>query len=217
MGVGEESFMPSSKTYRRILDEHSHTFIAQGNHVAFLQFVKRYKRAAQSLAYELIEAKYKSCGVTPIEIATVCNDAFPYVVKKFDPQRCSFYAFWRTTIELQIADYVGNNYFSEKSKTQISFISFDEDYNDNCFALDSVMENDENYQRVRSIRELKNMIIKNKRQFEHQEFMMLLLTLEGYTMADFEHTGITSQSTLYLTFKKAMYKLMNVIRNEKKN
>ena len=208
--------MPSYKTYRRILDEFFHTFAAQGNHVAYLQLLKRYKKAAQSLAYELIDIKYNGCGVSLSELVTICNDAFSYVVKKFDPQMCSFYSFWRKSTELQISDYMSNHYYSEKSKTQVSFVSFDEDYNENIFALDFVAENDENYQRIRSIREIKNIILKHKHDFEHQEFMLLLLSLEGYTMADFEHTGITSQSTIYLTFKKAIGKLNNVLRNEKK-
>lgn len=208
--------MPSYRTYRRILDERTHTFIAQGNHVAYVQLQDRYKRASQALIHELTDIKYQTCGVTPNELTTVCNDAFPYVVRKFDPQRCAFYTFWRKTVELQIADYVNNNYYSEKSRTQISFVSLDEDYNESTFVLDSVMESDENYQRMRSIRELKITINRHKRDFERQEFMMLLLTLDGYTIADFEHTGITSQSTLYLTFKKAINKLANIIRSEKK-
>ena len=208
--------MPSYKTYRRILDERTHTFIAQGSHAAYVQLQDRYKRATQAFIHELIDIKYKNCGVTPSELITICNDSFPNVVRKFNPQKCSFYTFWRKSIELQIGNYMSTNYYSEKSKTQVSFVSFDNDYNENTFVLDSVMENDENYQRMRSIHELKLMINKHKRDFEHQEFMMLLLTLEGYTIADFEHTGITSQSTLYLTFKKAIGKLANIIRSEKK-
>ena len=208
--------MPSYKTYRRILDERTFTFIAQGSHVAYVQLLDRYKRASQAFIHELIDLKYKSCGVTPGELTTICNDSFPNVVRKFNPQQCSFYTFWRKTIELQIGNYVCNNYFTEKSKTQVSFVSFDDDYNENTSVLDSVRESDENYLRMWSIRELKLMICKHKHDFEHQEFMMLLLTLEGYTIADFEHTGITSQSTLYLTFKKAIGKLINIICNEKK-
>ena len=123
--------MPSYKTYRRILDERTHTFIAQGSHAAYVQLQDRYKRAAQAFIHELIDIKYKNCGVTPSELITICNDSFPNVVRKFNPQKCSFYTFWRKSIELQIGNYMSTNYYSEKSKTQVSFVSFDNDYNEN--------------------------------------------------------------------------------------
>ena len=209
--------MLSSKTYRRRLDEQCHELVAQGNHVAYLQFQKRYKKNALSLAYDLIDSKYRGLGIVPLELVTVCNDHFSYVVKKFSPWMCSFYTFWRKTVELQIADYVNNNYFSDKSKLQSSIIRFDDDYNENIFDFDCIAETDQNEDKSRLIRETKRTIVAHKSEFEHQEFMLLLLTLEGYTISDFEHTGITSQSTLYLTFKKAITKLANINQRNKKN
>ncbi len=209
--------MLSSKTYRRRLDEQSHELVAQGNHAAYLQFQKRYRYRALYLVYDLIDCKYKGLGIVPTELVTVCNDHFPYVVKKFNPWLCSFYTFWRKSVELQIADYVNNTYFSDKSKTQSSISCFDDDYNENIFDFDCVAETDENIARNRLVYELRRTILAHKEEFEHQEFMMLLLTLDGYTMADFEHTGINSQSTLYLTFKKAITKLDNIMKKNKKN
>ena len=205
--------MPNRTTYRRILDEQEHTLVAQGSHEAYLRFLKRYKKISESLAWELLDIKYKGCGAGITELITVCSDHFPYVVKKFNPEMCSFYTFWRKSVELQITDYVTNNYYSDKSKTTTSFVSFDEDYNDNVFILS---ESDEDYHRIRSINEIKRVILNHKELFEHQEFMMLLLTLDGYSLKDFEHTGITSQSTLYLTFNKAILKLMRLFQSDKK-
>jgi len=203
------------KSYRRILDEHLHALVAQGNHAAYKQLENRYKKAADLLTKELIHSKYSNCGVTPSEITSVCTDNFSYIVKKYDCSMSAFYTFWRRTIELQIADYVNSNYFSDKSKTLVSFISYDEDLSDSLIGLEYIAEIDENNQRMRQIHEIKSVILANKSEFENAEFMMLLLTLDGYSIADFEHTGITSQSTLYLTFNRAIAKLEKILKKEK--
>lgn len=205
-----------SKTYRRILDEQSHVLVAQGNHAAYLQFIKRYKRNALSLAYDLIDSKYKGLGIPPLEIASVCNDHFPYVVKKFTCGYGSFYTFWRRSVELQINGYVNDNYFSDKSKLQSSMIHIDENNNEFPFDLDRIAETDENEDRERLICELRRIMIMHKSEFEHQEFMLLWLTLDGYKLTDFEHTGINSLSTIYLTFNKATTRLLNIIKRYKK-
>lgn len=209
--------MLGSKTYNRLIDELLHTLIAQGNHAAYELLLKRYRRRALSLAFDLNDSKYRGLGIPTGDIVTVCNDHFRYAVKKFTPWLSAFYTFWRRTVELQINGYVNDNYFSDQTKIQLSVIRFDEEFNERTLDLERIAETDENEDRERLVCELRRFIIIHKNDFEHQEFMMLLLTLDGYKISDFEHTGITSLSTLYLTFKKATTKLTNLIERHKKN
>ena len=207
--------MPTGKSYKRILDEHLHDLIAQGNHEAYLKLSRRYKRYAEILATETLD-KCSALGVTYSEIMTVCSDNFLYVVKKYDHQRCSFYTFWQNTIERFVMDYITTTYCSETAKTFRSCFSFDEENSERRFVTEMLLETDEEQLNEAKIRDVKAVIEKNKDAFRHEEYAMLLLVLQGYSLADFEHSGIMSMSAVYLTFNSACVKLKKMFDYHKK-
>lgn len=206
--------MPS-KSYNRILDEHLHILISQGNHEAYLKLAKRYKDYADSLAIELLE-QYPGSGVSISEIVSICSNVFPHVVKKYDHQRCSFYVFWREASENAIMDYLIENSYLSNARFFKGVIQLDESVDDKRTHLDFVSENDDDYHKERMIKELKRLLNHYKLHFTRQEFALLHLSLQGYSIKDLEHSGILSRSHLYLTFNNACQKLRSIVKQRKK-
>ena len=206
--------MPS-KSYTRILDEHLHILISQGNHEAYLRLTKRYREYANSLARELLD-QYPGSGVSFIDAVAICSDVFPKVVKKFDHQKCSFFVFWKESSENAIVDYLLDNSYQANAKVFRGIIRLDEETSERRLFFDRVSENDNDYYKERLIKELKRLLNHYKVHFKRQEFALMHLILQGYDVKDLEHTGMMSRSHLYLTFNSACEKLRRIIEKRKK-
>ena len=198
------------KTYNRILDEHLHILITQGNHEAYLYLVKRYRKYFKGLTCEMLE-KYPNSGVSFKELMAICSQLFPHIIRKYDPQRLSsFFIFWRESSEKAIVDYLANAAMFR------GFVSFDEEADERRFAGERIAEFNELHYNEKRIEELKRIIYDHRKEFKHQEFAMLALMLEGYDLNDLEHTGMMSRSSLYLTFNNACDKIRKYIQAAKK-
>jgi len=206
---------PSNKSYRRILDEHLHILIAQGNHEAYLKLLRRYKDYAENLAHELLD-QYPGSGVLVTEITAVCSNRFSYIVRKYDPQLCSFYTFWRESSEQAIIDYFIDNSYLASAKAFRGFIHYDEEVDERRLNYERIAENDEDKYVDKVVRELKRVLNRHKDKFKKQEFAVMYLTLEGYSIKELEHTGMMSRSSLYLTFTAACDKLKTILEAFKK-
>ena len=207
--------MPAPKSYRRILDEHLHILIAQGNHEAYLRLTKSYKEFAEILARELLE-RYPGSGVLFSEVVAVCSHRFPYIVKKYDPQLCSFYTFWRETSEQAVIDYFIDNSYLATAKTFRGFLHYDEETDEKRLNYEHLAEGDEDYRIEKMVREIKRILSNYKNKFKSMEFTILLLTLDGYSLKELEHCGMMSRSNLYLTFTIACDKLKNILEQNRK-
>ena len=204
------------KTYNRILDEHLHILITQGNHEAYLYLVKRYRKYFKGLTCEMLE-KYPSSGVSFKELMAICSQLFPHIIRKYDPQRLSsFFIFWRESSEKAIVDYLLENSYLANAAMFRGFVSFDEEADERRFAGERIAEFNEHHYNEKRIEELKRIIHAHRKEFKHQEFAMLTLMLEGYDLNDLEHSGMMSRSSLYLTFNNACDKIRKYIQTTKK-
>ena len=204
------------KTYNRILDEHLHILITQGNHEAYLYLIKRYRKYFKGLTCEMLE-NYPSSGVSFKELMAICSQMFPNVVRKYDPQRLSsFFVFWRESSEKAIVDYLLENSYLANAAMFRGFVSFDEEADERRFAGERIAEFNEHHYSEKRIEELKKIITAHKKEFKHQEFAMLTLMLEGYDLNDLEHSGMMSRSSLYLTFNSACEKIKKYLKLVKK-
>lgn len=204
------------KTYNRILDEHLHILITQGNHEAYLFLVKRYRKYFKGLTCEMLE-KYPNSGVSFKELMAICSQLFPHIIRKYDPQRLSsFFIFWRESSEKAIVDYLLENSYLANAAMFRGFVSFDEEADERRFAGERIAEFNELHYNEKRIEELKRIIYEHRKEFKHQEFAMLALMLEGYDLNDLEHTGMMSRSSLYLTFNNACDKIRKYIQAAKK-
>lgn len=204
------------KSYNRILDEHLHNLITQGNHEAYLRLTKRYRKYFQGLTCEMLE-KYPSSGVSYQEVMAICSQVFPKIVRKYDSQRLSsFFVFWRETTEKAIVDYFIENSYLANAAVFRGFVCFDEEMDERRFASDRLAEFNEHHINKKRIEELKKLMRSNQKLFKHQEFAMMTLMLEGYDLNDLEHSGMMSRSSLYLTFSSACEKLKKLIKDMKK-
>ena len=204
------------KSYNRILDEHLHILVTQGNHEAYLRLYKRYKKYSEGLTCEMLE-RYPNTGVSFQELMAICAQIFPSVVKKYDPERLSsFFVFWRESNEKAIVDYLLENSYLANAAIFRGFVSFDEESDERRFAVDRLAEFNEHHYNEKRIEELKKIVITHRKDFKHQEFAMLTLMLEGYDLNDLEHTGMMCRSSLYLTFNSACDKLKKYLIKVKK-
>ena len=207
--------MPPTKSYRRVLDEHLHILIAQGNHEAYLKLARRYKEYAENLARDLLN-QYPRSGVLFSEIMAVCSHRFPYIVRKYDSQLCSFYTFWKESSEQAVIDYFIDNSYLASAKTFRGFIHYDEELDERRLNYERLAENDEDKYTERLVKELKRTLTKNKSKFKKQEFAVIFLVLEGYSIQELEHSEMMSRSSLYLTFTNACDKLKSILESSKK-
>ena len=207
--------MPPAKSYRRILDEHLHILAAQGNHDAYIKLAKRYKSYAETLAKELLE-QYPGSGVLFSEVMAVCSHCFPYIVRKYNPELCSFYTFWHDSSQRAVIDYFIDNSYLASAKTFRGFLHYDEEEDERRLNYECLAENDDYLLTSGQIRELKKVLTKNKDKFKKQEMALIFLVLEGYSIKELEHTGMMSRSSLYLTFTNACEKLKDVLEEQRK-
>ena len=206
--------MPSSKSYNRLLDEHLHILIAQGNHEAYLRLKKRYSRYADCLVRDILD-QYQGTGISYGDLASLCDNRFSNIVKKYDPQRCSFFTYWKEMNEQAIMDYLNENSYLGNAKTFRGFIHLDDELDERRIVDDQIRETDKAFLSLKARKELQRLMHKNKEVFKTQDFAVLNLVLDGYSIAELEHAGLLSRSSLYLTFKCATQKLENIIKSRK--
>ena len=198
------------------MDEHLHILISQGNHEALKRLEKRYQRHNLRLCRELY-AQYQKTGVTLKEITSVCNGSFSATVKKYDPQLNSFYSFWRDNMIHNVMNYMIENAYIVDYEDFKSLVSLDEQAGERLSFGDVLYEKDEDPLKRRLVLDLEIFIEKNKNSYTGAEYTLLKLVLDGYSLADLEHSGVMSKSTLYLTFKSAVEKLKRLIDRTKRN
>jgi len=204
------------KSYNRILDEHLHILVTQGNHEAYLRLVKRYKKYFEGLTCEMLE-KYPNSGVSFQEVMAICSQMFPNIVKKYDAQRSSsFFIFWRESSAKAIVDYFLENSYLANAAMFRGFVTFDEDADERKFASDMIAEFNERHFNEKRIEELKRIVNTHRKEFKSQEFAIMTLMLEGYDINDLERSGMMSRSSLYLTFNNAADKIKKYMKWPKK-
>lgn len=208
--------LPKLKSYNRLLDEHLHILITQGNHEAYLRLAKRYKKYFEGLTCEIIE-QYPKSGVSFKEIMAICGQSFPEIVKKYDSSRLScFFIFWRETCLKGIMDYLLENSYLANAAMFRGFVTFDEELDERRCASDRLAEFDDNHIDTRRVEMLRRLINEHKDEFKNHEFAILTLMLDGYDLNELEHTGIISKSYLYLTFIRGVEKLKKYFKLVKK-
>ena len=207
--------MPSVKSYNRILDEHLHILISQGNHEAYLKLARRYKEYAENLVREVLQ-QYPGSGVSFGELMAICSHRFPIIVKRYDSQKCSFYNFWKESCEQGIMDYLLDNSYLANARAFRGFIHYDDEMDERRIYGDHLAEGNNDFHVERLTRELKRVLHRHKRKFRNQEFAVLFLVLEGYSLRELEHSGMMSKSMVYLTFNNACQKLKEIIEKHTK-
>ena len=204
-------------SYNRILDEHLHTLVAQGNHEAFERFKRRYLNHSYALCHDLLK-QYQKTGISVNELMSVCEGQFIFIVKKFDPSQSTFFSFWKEITIHRLMDYLIDNSYKTDSTEIGGNISLDQEFEDKHTLSDLISEqDDESREKKRKLFEIKNVIANNDDVFTKQEAALLNMILSGYTIADLEHGGVMSRSALYLTFKTATEKLQKLVRKIKGN
>ena len=197
-------------SYHRILDEHLHSLIAQGNHEAYEKLKKRYRYHSLALCHDILK-QYPNTGIEANELIAVCENFFASVVGKYDPSVSSFFTYWKEITTRAIMDYLIDNSYGA-SGGENSLVSIDQELDNRHVFFDYINEKDEDRERKRKIFEVKNIIARNDDVFLKEERMLLNLILDGYSIADLEHSGVMSRSKLYLTFNSAVRKLRRLIR-----
>ena len=200
----------AQKSYNQILDEHLHILIAQGNHEAFNKLNKRYHKHASVLAHELMK-QYGYIGITLKELIVVCEDHFPFVVLKYVPGKSSFYTFWKGSTLQCLMDYLIENSYDGDAYVFKGSISFDQKNEEMHSFSELIGESGDERMIKKKIFEIKYVMHKYQVFFSYQEKTLLNLILEGYTLAELEHTGLLAKSQLNLTYKSAIEKVRKYI------
>ena len=207
--------MPKA-SYHRILDEHLHALIAQGNHEALAKLKRRYFYHSLALCRDLL-SQYQKTGISIQELMTVCEDSFIGIVRRYDSSLSSFFSFWKDSTIHRLMDYLVDYAYKEDSVGFKGNISIDQEFDDSHTISDYLFEKDENREKKRQLFEIKNVVAQNEDIFTKQEKTLLNLVLDGYTIGELEHSGVLSRSQLYLTFKNAVTKLRSLIKKIKTN
>lgn len=206
----------SRKTYNRILDEHLHILAAQGNHEAYELLKRSYHLHALSLCSNIL-SQYPESGVMRKELVAVCDDYFPLIVIKFNPNLSSFYSFWKEGTTREIMDYMIENSYGANACAFRGSFSLDQEKDDkgNDY-YDLLAEIDEDRNKQKQIFELKGLIARNSVHFTSQEKMLLMLLLDGYSLNELQHGKFLSKAGLYLTLNHATKKLKKLVEKTHK-
>ena len=204
-------------SYNRILDEHLHTLISQGNHEALERLKRRYHYHSLALCHDLLN-QYQKTGISTEELMAVCEGIFIFIVKKYDPSQSTFFSFWKELTIHRLMDYLIDNSYKADSTDINGNISLDQEFEDRHTLSEFIYEKDDDTrEKKRKLFEIKNVIAQNDDVFTKQETALLNLILNGYTIADLEHSGVMSRSALYLTFKSATTKLQKLVKRIRGN
>lgn len=204
------------RSYNRILDEHLHILIAQGNHEAYQRLKKRYRFHALKLCRDL-QSQYSKSGVTTTDLLAVCDNIFPFAVAKYDASLSSFFSFWKELTTQTIMDYIINNAYTADASDFSGAISLDQEFEDKHIFSDYIAEKDDDLHKEKMIAEIRNVIAKNELSFTKKEYALLNLILDGYSIGELEHSGLLSRSKLYLTFNSAIKKLKRMVKKPHSN
>lgn len=204
------------RSYHRLLDEHLHILISQGNHEAYQRLKKRYRHHSQALCHDFL-TQYIKTGIALKELVAVVEGCFLSIVRKYDSALNSFFSFWKEITVHNIMEYMIDNAYIVSLEGFRGLVSIDEHPGDKNPVCDMVCEKDDDRIKKRKIFEIKSLIARHEETFSHQESTLLKFVLEGYSLGDLEHVGVMSKSTLYLTFNTAVEKLQNLIKRIKRN
>lgn len=199
------------KSYNRILDEHLHILIAQGNHEAFNRLRKRYHRHALLLVSKLYR-QYSDTGITQRELTVVCENYFFIVISKYESGLSSFYSFWKEITTQALMDYIVENSYDGDAFFFKGIVSFDQIIDEKRSFSEYIGERGDEALLKKKLFEIRHVINKYDVFFTSQEKALLSLLLEGYSLPELEHSGLLSKSHLYLTYKSAIDKLRNYIQ-----
>ena len=205
------------KSQDRLLDEHLHSLVAQGNHDALIELEKRYRKHSHYLVNQLL-TQYPSTGITPKELISVCDSHFLFVLLKFNPLlHSSLLTFWKESTKNCAMDYLIDNSYNAGAFSFRGVFSLDESNKESLCFGEVIAERDDEKINKRMIFETKSQLYKFKSFFTDQEFSLVNLILNGYSFHELEHGGMMSRTTLYLTFKNATNKLKNLIKKDQEN
>lgn len=205
------------KSYNRILDEHLHILAAQGNHEAYNRLKKSYHLHALSLCSDVL-LRYPESGVSKKELIAVCDDYFPFIVLKFNPNLSSFYSFWKEGTMREIMDYMIENSYGAEASPFRGLVSLNQEKDESGTDFSDILaEVDQSYEKQRQIFEVKGLIARHSPFFTAREKALLLLLLDGYSISELEHGGVMSKQCLYLTFSSALTKLKKYMKKSLKN
>lgn len=207
--------MPSFKSYNRILDEHLHTLIAQGNHEAYLRLKKRYHRYADGLIRDIL-TKFPGTGISFDELISLCDNQFSLIVKRYNPELSSFFTYWKEICEQVVMDYLVENSYLGSAKEFFGFINLDDELDERKIVGEQIRENNDTLLIEKRRNELKVVIRHNREAFKKREFALLNLLLDGYSIVELEHADLISRSSLYLTCNTAIKKLERIIFESQK-
>ena len=199
------------KSYNQILDEHLHILIAQGNHEAYNTLRKRYHIHASILVCELLK-QYAYTGISSPELVSVCEEHFVFVISKYVPGRSSFYSFWKSSTSQHLMDYLVEHSYGADAYVFRGSISFDQKNEEMHSFSELIAEKSDEKAIKRKIFEIKHTIHKFDAFFSSTEKTLLNLILDGYSLADFEHTGVLRKSQINLTYKSAIEKLQKYMK-----
>ena len=199
-----------------LLDEKLHLLVTRGNHEAFIEFKKRYHRHAHALCSELLN-QYYNTGVALKELVSICDGYLPSIIKRYVSGLSSFYGFWKESVQHVAIEYLYNNSYEGQASFFNGSLSLNQE-RDARYCYDDVLaENDTSPNLDKLIAEVKTILDKHSRDFSHTEKTLINLSLSGYTIKDFEETGLYKKSYLYLTFNSAVEKLKKFQRESSKN
>ena len=199
------------KSYNQILDEHLHILIAQGNHEAFNTLRKRYHIHASVLVSELLK-QYAYTGISSKELIQACESHFVFVIIKYSSGRSSFYSFWKSSTYQYLMDYLVEHSYNADAYVFKGSISFDQKNDEMHSFSELIAERGDEKAFKRKIFEIRHVIHKYDAFFTSQEKTILNLILDGYTLGDFEHTGVLARSQIHLTYKSAVEKLQKYMK-----
>ena len=194
------------KSYNQILDEHLHILIAQGNHEAYNKLRKRYHVHAVILVHEYLK-QYSYTGVTVKELVAACEEHFIFVIGKYLPGKSSFYTFWKSSTSQYLMDYIIDHSYEGDVSMFCGTISLDQKNEEMHSFSELIAERGDEKAFKRKIFEIRHVIHKYEVFFTVPEKTLLSLILDGYSLADFEKTGILGKSQVNLTYKSAVEKL----------
>lgn len=204
------------KSYNKILDEHLHILVAQGNHEAFDELIRRYHKHAINLSKEIL-FRFPNTGVSLNDLVAVSSAHFLYVLSKFVVGRSSFYSFWRESATQVIMDYLIENSYGAEAFVFCGSFSLDQsDLNQNLVG-EFLNHTQEEKQIKKLVFETKTILYKYKAFFNDSEKMILNLVLQGFSLKEISSIGVLAKSQIYLTYKSAIIKLKNYIEKEKLN
>lgn len=206
----------SKQSFRHLLDEKLHLLVTRGVHEAFIELKKRYHRHAQTFCHELLN-QYYNTGVTIKELVSTCDGNFPSILKRYVSGLSSFYTFWKESIQHVAIEYLYNNSYQGQASFFSGSLSLNQE-RDNRYCYDDVLsEKDPNPNIERLAHEVETILEKHGDEFNHTEKTLINLSLAGYTIKDFEETGLYKKSYLYLTFNSALEKLKKFQQSSNKN